>query len=98
MWDNFIGKQIRRCNRNLLIANLVLLGLVIHTRPSIARYLANFLLGQRKSPVTSSLICTTRPSDPDSLYGCMETIRFDTGIQSIEQTIDKIRIKCAPRR
>jgi hypothetical protein len=26
MWENFIGQQIRRCNRNLLIANLVLLG------------------------------------------------------------------------
>jgi hypothetical protein len=26
MWENFIGQQIRRCNQNLLIANLVLLG------------------------------------------------------------------------
>ncbi len=25
MWENFIGQQIRRCNRNLLIANLLLL-------------------------------------------------------------------------
>ncbi len=29
MWDNFIGQQIRRCNRNLLIANLVLLVAII---------------------------------------------------------------------
>jgi Family of unknown function (DUF6709) len=29
VWDNFIGQQIRRCNRNLLIANIVLLGAVI---------------------------------------------------------------------
>ncbi len=29
MWDNFIERQIRRCNRNLLIANLVVVGVVI---------------------------------------------------------------------
>ena len=29
MWDNFIGQQIRRCNRNLLISNIVLVGAVI---------------------------------------------------------------------
>jgi len=43
MWDNFIGQQIRRCNRNLLISNIVLVGAVIiayaaefHQRPVIA--------------------------------------------------------------
>ena len=29
MWENFIGQQIRRCNRNLLITNLLLLGAAI---------------------------------------------------------------------
>ncbi len=29
MWDNFIGQQIRRCNRNLLLSNIVLVGAVI---------------------------------------------------------------------
>jgi len=29
MWDNFIGQQIRRCNRNLLISNIALVGAVI---------------------------------------------------------------------
>jgi hypothetical protein len=29
MWDNFIGQQIRRCNRKLLISNIVLVGAVI---------------------------------------------------------------------
>jgi hypothetical protein len=26
MWDNFVGQQIRRCNRNLLISNIALVG------------------------------------------------------------------------
>jgi hypothetical protein len=29
VWENFIGQQIRRCNRNLLITNLLLLGAAI---------------------------------------------------------------------
>ena len=29
MWDNFIGQQIRRCNRNFLIANIVFVGAII---------------------------------------------------------------------
>ena len=49
MWDNFIGKQIRRCNRNLLIANLVLLGLVISYATINARYLTNFLSGSNRN-------------------------------------------------
>src|SRR5271157_4270413 len=35
MWDNFIGQQIRRCNRNLLISNIVLVGTV--SQPSRLR-------------------------------------------------------------
>jgi hypothetical protein len=29
MWDNFIGQQIRRCNRNFLIANIVFVGATV---------------------------------------------------------------------
>jgi hypothetical protein len=29
MWDNFIGQQIRRCNRNFLIANVVFVGATV---------------------------------------------------------------------
>jgi hypothetical protein len=29
MWDNFIGQQIRRCNRNFLIANIVFVGAIV---------------------------------------------------------------------
>jgi hypothetical protein len=29
MWENFIGQQIRRCNRNLLIANIIFLFAII---------------------------------------------------------------------
>jgi len=40
MWENFIGQQIRRCNRNLLIANVVLLCTVIICAAMSAYYLA----------------------------------------------------------
>jgi hypothetical protein len=40
MWDNFIGHQIRRCNRNLLIANVVLLCAVITCAAMSAHHLA----------------------------------------------------------
>jgi hypothetical protein len=41
MWENFIGRQIRRCNRNLLITNLLLLGAAI-TYASMIDYVGDW--------------------------------------------------------
>jgi hypothetical protein len=41
MWENFIGQQIRRCNRNLLITNLLLLGAAI-TYASMIDYVGDW--------------------------------------------------------
>jgi len=41
MWENFIGQQIRRCNRNLLITNLLLLGAAI-TYASMIHYVGDW--------------------------------------------------------
>jgi hypothetical protein len=38
MWENFIGQQIRRCNRNLLIANIIFLLAVITCAAASAHY------------------------------------------------------------
>jgi hypothetical protein len=40
MWENFIGEQIRRCNRNLLVANIVLLCAVVTCAAMSGHYLA----------------------------------------------------------
>jgi len=40
MWEHFIGQQIRRCNRNLLMANLMLLGAVVACVAMSGHYLA----------------------------------------------------------
>jgi hypothetical protein len=41
VWENFIGQQIRRCNRNLLITNLLLLGAAI-TYASMIDYVGDW--------------------------------------------------------
>lgn len=88
MWDNFIGQQIRRCNRNLLLANLVLLGAVISYATINARYLATFLSGATE--LSNNELAGLH--DPDERSGFIVRVKgdrsFDTGIQSIEQTMD----------
>jgi len=45
MWDNIIGRHIRRTNRNLLLTNLALLAVLATVTLLNGRYLVNFLLG-----------------------------------------------------
>lgn len=89
MWDNFIGKQIRRCNRNLLLANLVLLGAVITYAAANSRYLGNFLSG----PTDISNMDLAELRNPAERFRFLVHVRgeqsFETGIQFVEQTIDK---------
>jgi hypothetical protein len=45
MWDNVIGRHIRRANRSLLLTNLALLAVLAVVTLANGRYLVNFLLG-----------------------------------------------------
>ena len=89
MWDNFIGQQIRRCNRNLLPLTFLLLGVVITCAVSNRRYLANFVMGT--IDISDSELAQIH--DPDSRFRFFVRVSGqhsdETGIQSIEQTVDK---------
>jgi hypothetical protein len=45
MWNHYIGIQIRRCNRNLLVPNLLMIVVVLALAFLARRYLYNFFLG-----------------------------------------------------
>ena len=45
MWDNLIGRQIRRSSRNLLIWNSVILIILLIAVVCTASYWVNFFLG-----------------------------------------------------
>lgn len=89
MWDNFIGRQIRRCNRNLLLTNLLVLGGIVAYIAYNSPYLTNFVRGAEDISNTELA----------SIHGSGDCARFfvrvhgeksvDSGIQSIEQTVDK---------
>lgn len=88
MWDNYIGRQIRRCNRNLLAVNLLLLaGLAVYAHAN-GRYLLNFFSGARV--ISPAELAAVR--DPDELRQFFVRVEgeksFDTGVQYLEQEID----------
>ncbi len=83
MWDGFIGNQIRRASKNLLIVNLVLLFFVATSAFSNWRYLYNFAKGP--FPIDTSALANL--PDPDSLQQYFVTVdntnSFPTGLQEI---------------
>jgi hypothetical protein len=89
MWDNVIGRDISRISRNLVItgtsAGLIMMALIYLN----SRYLLNFLLG----PESMSVDALLKIDNPDVLsryYVHIDGIRAsDTGLQSIEQTINQ---------
>lgn len=89
MWDNYIGGQIRRCNRNLLIVNVILLACVFVYVFANARYLANFLSGVRD--ISASDLAALK--DPGARFNFFVRVHGDksvsTGIQSVEQTVEE---------
>ncbi len=89
MWDNFIGQQIRRCNRNLLFVNLVLLAAMVVYAGFNRRYLANFLMGTTN--ISSDQLAALH--DPGQRFRYFVHVHGDksvpTGIQSVEQTLDE---------
>lgn len=88
MWDNFIGHQIRRCNRNLLIANVLLLGAVVTYATINWRYLANFL--STKTDISTGELANLH--NPEERFRFFVRVHgekvFETGFQSVEQTVD----------
>ena len=58
MWDNFIGRQIRRANRNLLIVNVIILLIVGGVVAGNWKYLTNWFRGPAPMRLhTAILLC-----------------------------------------
>lgn len=61
MWEGFIGKQIRRCNRNLLITNVVLLAACAGIGALNFNYLSNWFRGT--APIDPAQIAQLQSAD-----------------------------------
>ncbi len=83
MWDGFVGNQIRRASRNLLVLNLVVLFFVAAYAAGNWRYLYNFAKGP--FPVDAGTLVNL--PDPDSLQQYYVTVdganSFPTGLQEV---------------
>ena len=67
MWDNFITRQIRRTNRNLLITGVIFLAGVAALGGAYRRYLYNFAFGPFSIPA-SELTSISNPDDPRKYF------------------------------
>jgi hypothetical protein len=89
MWDNIVGRNIARCNRNLLWTNVVILSLLLFWAYSQQRYLYNCFTGP--SPISQEQL--TKIGNPEGLQRYFVSIDqlkpFETGLQTIERTKDK---------
>lgn len=89
MWGNIVGRQIRRGSRNLLITGLIAVLILAALIFSNDRYLLNFLAGP--TPMTPTALL--KINDVDSLpryYVYISKVRVkDTGVQSVEQSVDE---------
>jgi hypothetical protein len=63
MWNHYIGRQIRRCNRNLLLVNLLLIAVLLSLAFLTRRYLYNSFLG----PFPMEHQALFEVKDPDEL-------------------------------
>jgi len=88
MWNNVIGRQIRRCNRNLLVVNVCIIIIGIIWAYNARRYLYNCFLGP--FPVTQAEL--VRPIDSTGMryFVSLDGLKpIETGLQDIETTVDK---------
>jgi hypothetical protein len=88
MWNNVIGRQIGRCNRNLLVVNagIILIGVI--WAYSAQRYLYNCFLGPFPIPHAELV----RPIESIALryFVSLDGLKpVETGLQNIETTVDK---------
>jgi hypothetical protein len=88
MWDNVIGMQVRRANRNLAATNVVLLLAVGAAGLLSWRYLDSFLRGP--FPLSASALAAA--GDPAGLaheYVTLQgTRQADTGVAEVQQQVD----------
>ena len=87
--DNYIFSNIRRCNRNLLLVNGIILVIIIFAGFSQVRYLYNFFFGPFDTD-NKTLISIKEP-DKMEKYFCRVTGEevYDSGVQHIVRNIDK---------
>jgi hypothetical protein len=71
MWDHYIGRQIRRCNRNLLVPSILLLVLVLALAFLARRYLYNFCFG----PFPMDHKALLEVKDPSELFRYYVTLK-----------------------
>jgi hypothetical protein len=86
MWNGFIGKQINRSNRNLLIGNLSLLGIPVAMMVLGANYWGNFFAGPAKTS-NDQLAKIDNINNYQRKYATIAgTDPFDTGVEEITTT------------
>src|SRR5579872_1246743 len=89
MHETFIGKQIARTNRNLLIVNLLLVGAIAGLFYANAKYMINFFRGAE--PVTAADLA--RAHSVDDRFRTFVRVEakksIPSGIRDIEQQVDK---------
>src|SRR5579862_902671 len=89
MWQNFIGKQIARANRNLLLTCLVVLLCCGGLAALSYQHTYNMLKGP--APIAENALAAIK--SPDSVYRNYVTVRgddvFDTGVTQVEQEKDE---------
>ena len=85
MWENFIGRQIRRANRNLLLVNLVVLAIVALIAFGNWRYLNNWFRGT--AAVAPAQIASLKSADELERNFVNFDVKevFPSGFQEVEQ-------------
>jgi hypothetical protein len=94
MWDNFITRQIRRTNRNLLITGVVFLAGVAALGGAYRRYLYNFAFGPFSIPA-SELTSISNPDDPRKYFLRVQGDKvLDTGMYlEVQDSSKKVTAK-----
>ncbi len=96
--DNYIFSNIRRCNRNLLFVNGIILLIIISTGFYQIRYLYNFFFGPFDTD-GKTLISIKEP-DKVEKYFCTITGEevYDSGVQHVVTNVDKYTNKVTGER
>ncbi|HKE26326.1 MAG TPA: DUF6709 family protein [Bryobacteraceae bacterium] len=89
MWDNVVGRHIRRCNRNLLLLNAAILGALGLLAFWNSRYLLNCFQGP--FPIKfETLSKITDPQKEAHYYVSVDNLSLvETGLQSVEKNVNK---------
>lgn len=89
MWDNIVGVHIRRCNRNLLLANTAILAGLAFLGFANYRYLFNCFQGP--FPISQEALGRIRdPNQEARYYVSLDNLSVvETGLQSLQKTVDK---------